>query len=126
MRHPDEDTLEQMESELRGVCEEQAQESGVQIDFSRLWALPPQPFAPQCVEAVREGARLAGHSHRDIVSGAGHDAIFMAKVAPTGMIFIPCEDGISHNEIENATQGDCAAGCNVLLHAIMQTATAST
>lgn len=126
LRHPDDDTLEQMESALRDECQQLAENSGVQIDFSRLWVLPPQPFHQQCVDAVREGARLAGYSHRDIVSGAGHDAIFMAGVAPTGMIFIPCEDGISHNEIENVTQEDCASGCNVLLHAIMQTASAST
>lgn len=125
LRHPDEDTLEQMEAALRAECDQVVETSGVQVDFSRLWLLPPQPFDPQCVDAVREGARLAGHSHRDIVSGAGHDAIFMAGVAPTGMIFIPCENGISHNEIENATKEDCAAGCNVLLHAIMQTASAS-
>jgi N-carbamoyl-L-amino-acid hydrolase len=125
LRHPDEDILEQMETALRDTCETLARSSGVRFDFSRLWALPPQPFDPQCVDAVREGARLAGYSHRDIVSGAGHDAVFMAKVTPTGMIFIPCEDGISHNEIENASQEDCAAGCNVLLHAIMQTAGAT-
>ena len=58
----------------------------------------------------------------DIVSGAGHDAVYMAKVAPTGMIFVPCEDGISHNEIENATPEDIAAGCQVLLHAILDQA----
>lgn len=125
LRHPDDDILEQMEAALRGACEALAQSSGVQVDCSRLWALPPQPFDPRCVDAVREGARLAGYSHRDIVSGAGHDAVFMAKVTPTGMIFIPCEGGISHNEIENASQEDCAAGCNVLLHAIMQSAGAT-
>ncbi len=122
MRHPEEDTLEQMESALRSACDALAAESGVEIAFSRLWALPPQPFDTQCVDAVREGARIEGYSHRDIVSGAGHDALFMARLAPTGMIFIPCEGGISHNEIENASKSDCSAGCNVLLHAIMQTA----
>ena len=60
----------------------------------------------------------------DIVSGAGHDAVYIAGVAPTGMIFVPCEDGISHNEIENATPEDCAAGCQVLLHAILARAEA--
>ena len=69
---------------------------------------------------------LGGGSHRDIVSGAGHDAVYVADVAPTGMIFVPCEDGISHNEIENATLEDCAAGCQVLLHAALERAEATT
>ena len=69
--------------------------------------------------AVRDAAQGLGYSHRDIVSGAGHDAVYVARVAPTAMIFVPCEGGISHNEIENATPQDLAAGCNVLLHAAL-------
>ncbi len=71
---------------------------------------------------MREGAQAAGLPHMDIVSGAGHDACYIARVAPTAMIFIPCEDGISHNEIEAATPEDLAAGCNVLLHAVLERA----
>ena len=83
---------------------------------------PPQPFEENCVDAVREGAKAAGYSHMDIISGAGHDAVYIADMAPVGMIFVPCEDGISHNEIENATPEDCAAGCQVLLHAVLERA----
>ena len=79
-------------------------------------------FDAECVGAVRKGAEIGGYAHMDIVSGAGHDAVYMARVAPTGMIFVPCEDGISHNEIENATPDDIAAGCQVLLHAILDRA----
>jgi N-carbamoyl-L-amino-acid hydrolase len=68
---------------------------------------------------VRAGAERAGHSHRDIVSGAGHDAVYMARVAPSAMVFIPCEGGISHNEIERATPEHCAAGADVLLQAVL-------
>jgi N-carbamoyl-L-amino-acid hydrolase len=71
---------------------------------------------------VRDGAQRLGLAQRDIVSGAGHDAVYMARVAPTAMIFVPCEDGISHNEIENAKPADLEAGCNVLLHAILAAA----
>ena len=60
-----------------------------------------------------------GYSHRDIVSGAAHDAVYMARIAPTAMVFVPCEGGISHNEFENARREDLAAGCNVLLHAVL-------
>ena len=71
---------------------------------------------------MREGAKLYGYDHMEIVSGAGHDAVYMAKVAPTGMIFVPCEGGISHNEIENADPKDLEAGGNVLLHAMLERA----
>ena len=82
----------------------------------------PTPFDEKCVAAVREGAKLYGYDHMEIVSGAGHDAVYMAKVAPTGMIFVPCEGGISHNEIENADPKDLEAGGNVLLHAMLERA----
>ena len=90
------------------------------LALERILDLEALPFDPGCVDAVRQGAERGGYAHRDIVSGAGHDALYMAKVAPSGMIFVPCEDGISHNEIENATPDDLAAGCQVLLQAIME------
>jgi N-carbamoyl-L-amino-acid hydrolase len=68
---------------------------------------------------ARAAARL-GHSHMPVVSGAGHDAVYAARLAPTGMIFIPCKDGISHNEVEDATPEHVTAGCNVLLHAMLE------
>ena len=76
-------------------------------------------FHPGCVSAVREATRRLGYKHMDIVSGAGHDACYIARVAPTAMIFVPCEGGISHNEIENAKGEDLAAGGNVLLQAML-------
>ena len=76
-------------------------------------------FAPALVERVRAAAQDLGLSHRDIVSGAAHDAVYLSRVAPTAMVFVPCEGGISHNEIENAKPEDLAAGCNVLLHAVL-------
>jgi len=121
-RNPDDAALTEMDGELRRSCGEIAAASGLELAIEQIWSFPAQPFDPACVEAVREGARRHGHSHRDIVSGAGHDAVYMARVAPTAMIFVPCEGGISHNEIENARAEDIAAGCNVLLHAMLSRA----
>ena len=92
------------------------------MKFEEIWYSPPVEFDPDCINAVRKGAELAGYSHMDIISGAGHDACYINRVAPTGMIFVPCENGISHNEEEEATPEDLAAGCNVLLHAVVERA----
>ena len=77
------------------------------------------------VEAVRDAADACGLAHRDIVSGAGHDACFLSHIVPVGMIFVPCEGGISHNEAESATPADLAAGCEVLLRAMLSRAMAA-
>jgi N-carbamoyl-L-amino-acid hydrolase len=74
------------------------------------------------VDAVRKAAAKLGYSTMDVVSGAGHDAIYVARLAPAGMIFVPCKDGISHNEIEDAQPAHLEAGCNVLLHAMLERA----
>jgi N-carbamoyl-L-amino-acid hydrolase len=74
---------------------------------------------------VQEGATELGYSAMPIISGAGHDSCYMNRVAPTAMVFIPCEGGISHNEIENATREDCGAGCDVLLRAMVERANAA-
>ncbi|HEY2541278.1 MAG TPA: M20/M25/M40 family metallo-hydrolase, partial [Stellaceae bacterium] len=83
---------------------------------------PPTPFDPALVGRVREAAKALGYPHQDIISGAGHDAVYMARVAPSAMVFVPCKGGISHNEIEDAAPADLAAGCNVLLNALLETA----
>ena len=123
-RHPVDETLSNMDRTLKAFCATLANENEVRIDIVDFWYFPPTPFEDACVEAVREGAKAAGFGHMDIVSGAGHDAVYIAGVAPTGMIFVPCENGISHNEIENASPEDCAAGCQVLLHATLAHAVA--
>jgi beta-ureidopropionase / N-carbamoyl-L-amino-acid hydrolase len=118
-RHPVDATLSAMDRDLKAACREIADAIGLELAVTDFWYFPPTPFEPKLVAEVRAGAERFGYPHRDIVSGAGHDAVYMAKVAPTAMIFVPCEDGISHNEIENAKPDDLAAGCNVLLHAIL-------
>ena len=119
LRHPDDDTLAAMNDRLRAGFTEIAEAAGCSVEIVDFWEFSATPFDVACVNAVRTAAEQGGHSWRDIVSGAGHDAVYIARVAPTGMIFIPCEDGISHNEIENATPEDCAAGAQVLLQAML-------
>ncbi len=121
-RHPDDDRLAAMNDALQDAAEAAAEANTLELDFNQIWSCPATVFDADCVGAVRKGAEIGGYAQMDIVSGAGHDAVYMARVAPTGMIFVPCEDGISHNEIENATPDDIAAGCQVLLHAILDRA----
>ncbi len=87
-----------------------------------MFVYPPVPFDEGCVGAVRRAAERGGFSHRDIVSGAGHDACYLARVAPTAMIFTPCVDGVSHNEAEEISPAWASAGTQVLLHAVLETA----
>ena len=76
-------------------------------------------FNPKLVDAVESATKALGYSHRRITSGAGHDACNLANVVPSAMIFVPCKDGVSHNELEDATQADCAAGANALMHTVL-------
>ena len=117
-------TLSAMVDELKRCVARVAAECRVTIDLKEVVYFPPSEFAPELVESVRAASKVFGFSHRDIVSGAAHDAVYMARIAPTAMIFVPCEGGISHNEIENARPEDIAAGCNVLLHAVLGRAAA--
>ena len=119
LRHPVEDRLTEMDAALRAECEALRGEHALEVALEQIWHFPASPFDPDCVDAVRRSAEAAGLAHRDIVSGAGHDACYVSRVAPTAMVFVPCEDGISHNEIENASPDDLAAGCQVLLGALL-------
>jgi N-carbamoyl-L-amino-acid hydrolase len=123
-RHPDAEVLKSMGAEGKAECEKIAAEIGLELDFKEIWYSPPVKFADECVAAVAKAAEDLGFSNRAIISGAGHDAVYLSRVAPTGMIFVPCKDGISHNEIEDAKQDELAAGCDVLLRAIIERANA--
>ena len=112
-------TLSAMVEEYRRVAKRIETACRVSIEIREVVYFPPSEFAPELVGSVREAARGLGLSHRDIVSGAAHDAVYLSRVAPTAMIFVPCEGGISHNETESATPEDLIAGCNVLLHAVL-------
>jgi N-carbamoyl-L-amino-acid hydrolase len=119
IRHPDEDVLLGMADTVSGTARAAAEELGLELTFTEAMHFPAVAFDAACVAAVRDGAESLGLAHMEIVSGAGHDACNIAKVAPAGMIFVPCADGISHAEIESATKEDCAAGCSVLLNAVV-------
>ena len=121
-RHPDDATLSKMDAELKSASREIAAKIGLEVKVKDFWYFPPTPFDAACVEAVRSATAKLGYPSREIVSGAGHDAVYVARVAPTAMIFVPCENGISHNEVENAKPEDLAAGCNVLLTAMLERA----
>lgn len=119
LRHADASGLDGMEGALRDACESIARYTATQAEVAVNSSFAPTAFDSDCIEVVRACAGRLGYAHMDIVSGAGHDAVYLARVAPTSMIFVPCEGGISHNEIENARPEHLEAGCNVLLHAIL-------
>ena len=111
-----------MHDEMLAFIEHTRRTSGLSISLERVSYYPPCPFHPDCVDAVRAATAALGYSTMDVVSGAGHDAIYAARLAPSGMIFVPCKDGISHNEIEDAKPAHLEAGCNVLLLAMLERA----
>ena len=119
-RHPDEKVLDAMEAKLRAALAEILTPLQLSWREARIWQSPPVKFAPELIDCVRVGAAKAGCTSRDMISGAGHDAAYIARVAPTTMIFVPCRGGISHNEAESTSFGECAAGAQVLLNAVLE------
>jgi beta-ureidopropionase / N-carbamoyl-L-amino-acid hydrolase len=121
-RHPEDAVLSAMDGELRQSCQAAAAVNGLEVEVKEFWYFPPTRFHPDLVAGVRNAAEAQGYPQQDIISGAGHDAVYMARVAPTAMVFVPCVGGISHNEIEDAKPEHLTAGCNVLLNALLETA----
>jgi N-carbamoyl-L-amino-acid hydrolase len=119
LRHPDDDALRSMDGELCAAAARIARDVSVECDLRQVDQFPSSRFDSRCVGAVRAATEALGLSCREMPSGAGHDAIYVARVAPTAMIFVPCKDGISHNEIEDARPEHLEAGANVLLHAVL-------
>jgi len=119
LRHHDDATLSAMEAELYASVDRVAGEEKLEIMRRKLHDLAAIKFHPDCIAAVSEAARALGYSQREIISGAGHDAVHMSRITPSAMIFIPCKDGLSHNEAESASREDCAAGAQVLLEAAL-------
>jgi beta-ureidopropionase / N-carbamoyl-L-amino-acid hydrolase len=119
-RHPDDKVLDIMEAKFRSALAEILTPLKLTYTEARIWDSPAVKFAPELIECVRVGADKAGFTSRDMVSGAGHDAVYIARVAPTTMIFVPCLGGISHNEAESTSFDECAAGAQVLLNAVLE------
>jgi N-carbamoyl-L-amino-acid hydrolase len=119
LRDPEARVLERMEADIAATSEKIGRELGVQIAIKTISAEPAVAFDADCIAAVRRGAAVSGYSSREMISRAGHDAAYIARVAPSAMVFVPCRDGISHNETEFTSKEQCAAGAQVLLQAVL-------
>lgn len=121
-RSADSAILAQLDTRIRAAAAEIAAKRKVEVTLDMVWRKEPTHFDKALVGAVATAAETLGYASRRITSGAGHDACNLNAKVPTAMIFVPCKDGISHNELEDATQADCAAGANVLLHTVLSLA----
>ena len=119
LRDPSDATLDVMEAAVAALVREVAAGIGLEYRLEQISRTAPVIFDPGCIASVRAGARAAGFSTRDIISGAGHDAAHTATVVPTTMIFVPCAGGLSHNPAESTLPAECAAGATVLLEAVL-------
>ncbi len=122
IRSPHKDVLDEMDERIRGGIENIAEGLDIGFEVEQVGHFDPVAFDPTLVATVRRAATEAGYTHRDIVSGAGHDACWINRVAPSAMIMCPCVDGLSHNEAETITKEWAAAGTDVLLRAVLETA----
>lgn len=119
IRHPRKDILFKMESKIKQHFQNIADETGTKVEIRKAWFTPPVIFNSICAETLRKSAEFLGYNFMEMVSGAGHDACMVNNKVPGCMVFVPCEKGISHNELENASPEDLAAGANVLLYSVM-------
>ena len=121
-RHPEKSVLETMKEQLEQGAKDIANNIGLDMEIESVGGFDPVTFDQDCVGRVRDAATKLGYSHRDLVSGAGHDACWINRVAPTAMIMCPCVDGLSHNEAEEIYPEWATAGANVLFQAVVETA----
>ncbi len=122
LRNSTDALVDQQVTEVKAYAAKLSTETGLKIEIEMVSSYSAIGFHADCIDAVARGAKKLGYSNMPVVSGAGHDAVYMARLASSGMIFIPCKDGISHNEIEDAKPEHITAGCNVLLHAMLERA----
>lgn len=121
-RSPQLDVIEDMEARFKAGAQKIADDMGLGVAFEKVGGFDPVEFDEGCVSAVRNAAERLGYSHRNLVSGAGHDACWINRMAPTAMVMCPCVDGLSHNEAEEISKDWAAAGADVLMHAVLETA----
>ena len=122
IRSPSKDVLDEMDTRIRLGIETIVEGLDISAEIEQVGHFDPVTFDRNCVKAVRDAAERLGYSHRNIVSGAGHDACWINRVAPSAMIMCPCVDGLSHNEAEEISREWAAAGADVLFHAVVETA----
>ena len=118
-RSADAAIMDALDKDLRAAAAAIALRRKVDVALDLVWRKPPTHFDPKLIDAVENAAGALGYSHRRITSGAGHDACNLNTIMPAAMVFVPCKDGVSHNELEDATQADCTAGANVLMHTVL-------
>jgi N-carbamoyl-L-amino-acid hydrolase len=111
-----------MVTRMKAAATEICDAMGLGVAFEVAGGFDPVTFDEGCVRAVRNAAERLGYSHRDLISGAGHDACWINRVAPTAMVMCPCVDGLSHNEAEEISKEWATAGADVLMHAVVETA----
>ena len=122
LRHPDRQQVGNMERIMREIVRNECARYRLSWDVKQEFDSPAIRFDEECINAVRSATTTLGYPGKEMVSGAGHDSVYVSRIAPTSMIFIPCEGGLSHNEAENARREDMEAGGNVLLHAMLEMA----
>lgn len=118
-RHPETTVIEELAERFPALVQEIAAANRTPLELTQLFKIPHQPFDPGCVDLVRQASARLGYSTREIISGAGHDAVYVARSVPTAMIFTPCKDGLSHNEAESIQPEEAEAGAQVLFQAIL-------
>ncbi|WP_339856414.1 Zn-dependent hydrolase [Roseovarius nubinhibens] len=121
-RSPNLEVLTKMVAQMKEAAQAICGEMELGLEMEQVGGFDPVTFDPTCVSALRNAAERLGYSHRDIISGAGHDACWINQVAPTAMVMCPCVDGLSHNEAEAISKDWAKAGADVLLHAVLETA----
>ncbi|CAG9000358.1 MAG: N-carbamoyl-L-amino-acid hydrolase [Candidatus Celerinatantimonas neptuna] len=117
LRHPHQEILDELSHQLSILCDSDM--GNISCELKMIWRSPAVHFDSHCIQTVRQSCTYLGIPSMPIISGAGHDSVYLSRVAPTSMIFIPCKDGISHNENEYATPDDLETGANVLLHSVL-------
>ena len=122
IRSPEQEVLDEMRARIEDGIDTICEALDIDYDIEPVGHFDPVTFDEGCVKAIRDAANRLGYSHRDIISGAGHDACWINRVAPTAMVMCPCVDGLSHNEAEEITKDWARAGCDVLFHAVVETA----
>jgi N-carbamoyl-L-amino-acid hydrolase len=120
LRHPETPVLEEMEIEIRAAFDATLRDLDLTGTLTRIWEQPPVAFDKDCLDAIRKAVARTPFTQRDIVSGAGHDAVYVSRVAPSAMIFAPCKDGISHNEAEFSSLEQCGKAAQVLLLSVLE------
>ena len=121
-RSPNIDVIADMVARMKATAQQICDDMGMEVEFEVAGGFDPVEFDETCVTAVRNAAERLGYSHRNLISGAGHDACWINRVAPTAMVMCPCVDGLSHNEAEEISKDWATAGTDVLMHAVVETA----